>query len=100
MGSRSSAAPLRRALHALCALCALWTLYACTEPRSAACKEVCKREAECVEETGSKMAFDEKECVAACSALEQDVTINAAKVQRHMECVKRHTSCAAVLECK
>jgi len=75
-------------------------LAACTEPRSAACREVCKREAECVEETGSKMPFDEKECVAACSALEQDTTINAAKVQRHIDCVKKQPSCAAVLECK
>ena len=81
-------------------LLAVMQLAACTEPRSAACKEVCKREAECVEETGSKMPFDEKECVAACSALEQDVTVNAAKVQRHIECVKRQTSCTAVLECK
>ena len=75
-------------------------LAGCTEPRSAECKEVCKREAECVEETGSKMPFDEKECVAACSALEQDVTVNAAKVQRHIECVWRQPSCTAVLECK
>jgi hypothetical protein len=75
-------------------------LAACTEPRSAACKEVCKREAECVEETGSKMPFDEKECVAACSALEQDVAVNAAKVQRHVDCVHKQPSCTAVLECK
>jgi hypothetical protein len=75
-------------------------LAACTEPRSATCREVCKREAECIEETGSKMPFDEKECVAACSALEQDATVNAAKVQRHVACVNKHQSCAAVLECK
>jgi hypothetical protein len=75
-------------------------LAACTEPRSASCKEVCKREAECIEETSSKLTFDEKECVAACSALEQDATVNAAKVQRHIDCVNRHPSCAAVLECK
>ena len=73
---------------------------ACTEPRSASCREVCKREAECVEETGSKMPFDEKECVAACSALEQDVSVNAAKVQRHIDCVTKQQSCSAVLECK
>jgi hypothetical protein len=79
---------------------ALLAAAACTEPRSTACKDVCKREAECVEETGSKMPFDEKECVAACSALEQDVTVNAAKVQRHIECVRRQPSCTAVLECK
>jgi hypothetical protein len=75
-------------------------LVGCTEPRSPACTEVCKREAECIEETGSKMPFDEKECVAACSALEQDAAVNAAKVQRHIECVNRQQSCAAVLECK
>ena len=27
----------------------------CTEPRSTACKEVCKREAECIDATGSKL---------------------------------------------
>ena len=73
---------------------------ACTEPRSATCREVCKREAECVEETNSKMPFDEKECIAACAALEHDAATNAAKVARHSECVKKQTSCAAVLECK
>jgi hypothetical protein len=72
----------------------------CTEPRSDGCKEVCRREAECVEETGSKMAFDEKECVAACAALEHDATVNAAKVQRHIACVHRQTTCTGVLECK
>ena len=72
---------------------------ACTEPRSAQCKEVCKREAECVEETSAKLAFDEKECVAACAALEHD-SDNTAKVKRHAECVHKQRSCAAVLECK
>jgi len=72
----------------------------CTEPRSATCKEVCKREAECVEETGSKMPFDEKECMAACAALEHDAANNAAKVQRHIDCIRKQTACAAVLECK
>ena len=75
-------------------------LAGCTEPRSVACKEVCKREAECIEETGSKMPFDEKECIAACAALEHDATVNAAKVQRHIQCVHNQPSCAAVLECK
>jgi len=74
-------------------------LAGCTEPRSAECKEVCKREAECVEETNAKLAFDEKECVAACAALEHDAD-NAAKVKRHADCVHKQQSCAAVLECK
>ena len=77
-----------------------FALTACTEPRSQACRDVCKREAECVEETGSKMPFDEKECVAACSALEQDASVNAAKVQRHIDCVHKQQTCTAVLECK
>lgn len=72
----------------------------CTEPRSATCREVCKREAECVEETGSKMPFEEKECIAACAALEQDTANSAAKVQRHADCVRRQSTCSAVLECK
>ncbi len=72
----------------------------CTEPRSRTCKEVCKREAECVDSTGSKIPFDEKECIAACAALEHDVADNGAKVQRHIACVTKQQSCAAVLDCK
>ncbi len=73
---------------------------ACTEPRSAQCQEVCKREADCVEETASKIAFDEKECVAACAALVHDVATSAAKVQQHIACVSQQPTCATVLECK
>ncbi len=72
----------------------------CTEPRSAPCQEVCKREAECVEETNSKIPFDEKECIAACAALLHDVATSAAKVQQHIACVSQQQSCTAVLECK
>ena len=72
----------------------------CTEPRSTACKEVCKREAECVDQTGNKIPFDEKECIAACAALEHDVEHSAAKVQRHIDCVNKQPTCPAVLECK
>jgi hypothetical protein len=74
-------------------------LFACTEPRSARCKEVCKREADCVDTTGSKIPFDEKECIAACAVLEADVADNAAKVQRHIDCVNKQQSCTAVLDC-
>jgi hypothetical protein len=85
---------MRRWLLALCLVAG------CTEPRSAACKEVCRREAECVDSTNSKMPFDEKECIAACAALESDVADNGAKVKRHIDCVHSQQSCAAVLECK
>ncbi len=78
----------------------LLDLMACTEPRSTSCRQVCKREAECIEETGTKIPFEEKECVAACAALEQDATYSGAKVQRHIDCVNKQTSCSAVLECK
>ena len=84
----------------LVSVLALIAFAACTEPRSASCKKVCKREADCIEETGSKIPFEEKECVAACAALEQDSAHSGAKVQRHIDCVKKQTSCAAVLECK
>lgn len=73
---------------------------ACTEPRSPACKEVCKREAECLDAAAAKVPFDEKECIAACAALEHDVEHSAAKVQRHIACVAKQQACAAVLECK
>jgi len=86
---------MHRWLVAFCLLVA-----GCTEPRSAACKEVCKREAECVDSTNSKMPFDEKECIAACAALESDVADNGAKVKRHIDCVHAQQRCEDVLECK
>ncbi|HEY4057674.1 MAG TPA: hypothetical protein VGM39_13760 [Kofleriaceae bacterium] len=78
----------------------LLLLAGCTQPRSAACTEVCKREAECIDVMASKMPFDEKECVAACAALEADTADNGAKVQRHIACVHEKQACDAVLECK
>jgi hypothetical protein len=81
-------------------LIALVALVGCTEPRSARCKETCKREAECIDATNSKMPFDEKECIAACAALESDQADNGAKVTRHIECVRSKQACEAVLECR
>ncbi len=75
-------------------------LGACTEPRSATCRQVCKREAECVEATESKVVFNETECVAACAALENDVADNGARVQRHVDCVGKQSTCEGVLACK
>ena len=77
----------------------LLLLVACTEPRSPACKDVCKREAKCVDELGDKIPFDEKECIAACAVLEGDPD-NLAKVQKHAECVAKHTACNEVLDCQ
>jgi hypothetical protein len=98
MNGRLYSVPHMRAL--LLAMVTASALGGCTEPRSTACKEVCKREAECVDQTGNKIPFDEKECIAACAALEHDVEHSAAKVQRHVECVNKQPTCAAVLECK
>ena len=77
---------------------ALLLATACTQPRSTRCKQVCARESECVTQTSSATPFDEKECIAACSVLEQDQD-NAAKVQKHYECVMREQACADVLKC-
>lgn len=78
----------------------LWlALAACTQPRSDKCRKVCSLEAECVTKTSATLPFDEKECIAACSALEQDPD-NLAKVQKHYDCViKNQQTCASVLEC-
>ena len=77
----------------------LFALLACTQPRSKLCKEICAKENECVSSTSSSMPFDEKECIAACSVLENDPD-NLAKVQKHADCVKSHEqSCPSVLEC-
>ncbi|MBA3539196.1 MAG: hypothetical protein H0T79_06180 [Deltaproteobacteria bacterium] len=86
-------------LRPILAILAIALAAGCTQPRSARCKEVCKKEADCVDTTGTKLPFDEKECIAACSVLEADVADSAAKVARHAECVHRQTSCTAVLEC-
>lgn len=88
-------------MRGLFAAVVLTLLGSCTEPRSAECRRVCKREAECIEETGTKIPFEEKECVAACAALQQDSADSGAKVRRHIDCVDARKSCAAVLsECK
>lgn len=72
---------------------------ACTQPRSARCKQVCTREYECIAQTSNAPPFDEKECVAACAVLEADQE-NLAKVQKHVDCVTKHAACSDVLECK
>ena len=74
-------------------------LAACTQPRSAKCKQVCAREYECVASTNNATPFDEKECIAACAVLESDQD-NLAKVQKHHDCVMKHPDCGGVLDCK
>jgi len=80
-------------------LAAALLLAACVQARSQRCKQVCAREYECVTSTSSSIPFDEKECVAACAVLENDPD-NLAKVQKHADCVTKHTACSDVLECQ
>ena len=87
--------------YALLALIVSTPLWACVQPRSARCKQVCARESECVtsSSSSSSVPFDEKECVAACAVLEADQD-NLAKVQKHADCVLKHPACGDVLECQ
>ena len=78
---------------------AVLLLVSCVQPRSQRCKQVCARESECVTQTSSTIPFDEKECIAACAVLEADQD-NLAKVQKHVDCVTKHTACNEVLECQ
>jgi len=72
---------------------------ACTEPRSATCRSVCAREAECHEELDTEENFDEGECLDACAALERDAYTQVI-VEQHAECVREAASCAAVVDCQ
>ena len=83
----------------LLVVAALAVVAACTQPRSARCRQVCQREAECADTSKSGAPFDEKECIAACAALENDRD-NLAKVERHAACVAAQATCAGVLDCK
>lgn len=85
---------------------ALAVLAGCAQPRSARCKEVCAREAEC-QQTGDEAevpdeqtAFDEGDCVAACAALERDDKTRPA-VEAHAACLaKAGADCTKVAACR
>ncbi len=74
---------------------------ACSAPRSERCKNICEREAECAETIADKdFRFDQRECVAACTALEHDDD-GRGIVEKHADCVERAgTDCAKVYECQ
>jgi hypothetical protein len=94
-------------------LAVLW-LFACTSERSSPeCKEVCRREAQCVDQMTEQRAdqsgedgdedeqnkFDQSECIAACTALDKD---NQGKqsVASHVACARQAKTCKALLDCK
>lgn len=78
------------------------TTAACTQPNSTRCKQICAQEAECLETQGPRegeSAFDEGDCVAACSDLERD-SEGRGVVERHADCTtKAANNCAAILAC-
>jgi hypothetical protein len=75
---------------------AVIVLAGCVQPRSGRCERTCAREYECVKET-PQPAFDEKQCISVCSALE--ATPQAARVEAHAQCVQAHATCSEALEC-
>jgi hypothetical protein len=79
-----------------------------SEGTSNECKEVCRREASCVDQIGDEgkeddeeqNKFDQGECIAACDALSRD-EVGKELVAKHKECAdKAGDDCAALLECK
>jgi hypothetical protein len=92
-----------RALLLAAALAA--SLNGCAADRASAdCKNVCRREAQCVEEAADEKPaadarFDQSECVAACSALQRDED-GKKLVADHVACVNRSSECDAVMKCQ
>ena len=89
-------------------LAALLLAAACSgEGTSSECKEVCRKEAACVDrvadddkEDEEQNRFDQSECIAACDALSRDEVGNEL-VKKHKECAdKAGDDCAALLQCK
>lgn len=89
------------------AAAALMMSAACAQPRSARCKEICSREAECqqaaadeAEAPDEQTAFDEGDCVAACAALERDERTKP-DVEAHAVCMKNAgTDCTKLAACR
>lgn len=94
---------MRRALLLALAIAAAPSACA-TDRASRECKDVCRREAECVEQAADDKPaadnkFDQSECVAACSALQRDED-GKKLVADHVACVEKAQSCEAVLDCQ
>ena len=89
----------------LLALALAPALSGCAADRASAdCKNVCRREAQCVEEAaddkpGGDVRFDQSECVAACSALQRDED-GKKLVAEHVACVGKAKTCDEVLACQ
>jgi hypothetical protein len=90
------------------ALGLLFLAAACSsEGASNDCKNVCRKEAACVDQAADEgkedeeqNRFDQSECIAACDALNRD-PVGKTLVEKHRECAeKAGDDCAALLQCK
>ena len=78
-----------------------------SEGSSNECKDICRREASCVDQVSDdskeddeeQNKFDQSECIAACDALSRD-EVGKKLVEKHQECAKAAKDCAALLQCK
>lgn len=79
-----------------------------SEGASNECKEICHKEASCVDQLGDQAKseedeeqnkFDQGECIAACDALTRD-EVGKKLVDKHKECAAKAKDCAALLQCK
>jgi hypothetical protein len=94
---------------AIALVASLPALGGCTSERaSPECKEVCRKQARCVEDQRSEAAtgpaaeqskFDQSECIAACTSLQRDRE-GRKLVAQHLECTERaKDACPALLAC-
>ena len=79
-----------------------------SEGTSNDCKDVCRREASCVdkiadegkEDDEEQNKFDQGECIAACDALSRD-EVGSELVKKHKACADAaKNDCTALLQCK
>jgi hypothetical protein len=100
---------VRLALASLLVACFVSVAVGCTSERaSPECKEVCRKQARCVEDQRGEAAtgpaaeqskFDQSECIAACTSLQRDRE-GRKLVAQHLECVERaKDACPALVAC-
>lgn len=85
---------------------ALAAVTGCTDGNrsSPQCQRICSLAASCVEvgndeDKGDDIAFDQSECVAACSVLEADKQVGVPLVEKQRQCIDTADDCEAMREC-
>jgi hypothetical protein len=76
-------------------------VFGCADPQSPRCKQVCEREAECIEQIpdeDTRPSFDKRECISDCTTLTRDRE-GASVVDRHLRCAEAAESCERLLRC-